>query len=397
MVTYLNDIPTSEMMSFQMMVKFVFDKYIANIPEYQTSQPEYPKWFEPFVMKHLQESDNKIKNSFLVKSLEKDTFTAPVNSGIKHSSSVIDIFSSLSATYESLDKMKCPVPSLRDKYHNRFGETIDSVLTEYTKRIIEVFKKSMDNLQTSCVILCNIHQVREELQALYQAMGGEGLDIACRKILERTQRRLKDARNNVIIDIVENMKPEIENCIKEIKTDLRNVKNKKEEDYTEIVAPLIIYFDVAFSTFVKNCYDPVRKPLLQHTWKKTLKLFEEIIILPDIDHLAQEDVQELNSKQSQVVENMLDGLKAYFTGNSGKCLKARNLEKMPEMKDLRKVLSQYRLTTDTLIKNFVNTADNQNRFAEEDSQGEIQLQVDLFTPPGQEHHDCTVKGMKCLE
>lgn len=144
-----------------MTVKFVYDKYIATIPEYENNMPEYPKWFERFVMKHLQESDSKIMNSFLIKSLEKDTFTAQVTTGIKHSSSVIDIFSSLRAYYDSLDKIQCPVPALRDKYHNRFCDTINTVLLEYTKRIVEVFKKTLGNLTTSCVILCNIYQVCE--------------------------------------------------------------------------------------------------------------------------------------------------------------------------------------------------------------------------------------------
>lgn len=391
---WLSEILTSDIMGFQMTVKFVYDKKIAHLQEYENSLPDYPKWFEPFVMKHLQESDSKIKNMFLIKSLDKDTFTVQPNQTIKHSSSVIDIFSSLRATYDSLDKMKCPIPALRDKYHNRFCETIDVVLIEYTKRIIDVFKKNLGTsggLGTSCVILCNIHRVREELESIFKTMGGELLDITAKQTLEGTQKRLKDARNNVISDLVKNMKPEIEKCIRDIKNDLRNVRSKNGEDYTEIVSPLIEYFDVVFKIFVDSLYDDVRKPLFQQTWKRTLKLFEEIIILPDINCIAHEEVQELNSKQSQVVEAMLDMLKAYFTDSSGKCLKARNLEKMTEMRDLRKVLSQYRLTTDTLIKNFVTQADNQNRFAEEDSQGEIQLQVDLFTPPGQEHHDCTVK------
>ena len=393
---WLSEILTSDIMGFQMTVKFVYDKKIAHLAEYENSLPDYPKWFEPFVMKHLQESDSKIKNMFLIKSLDKDTFTVQPNQTIKHSSSVIDIFSSLRATYDSLDKMKCPIPALRDKYHNRFCETIDVVLIEYTKRIIDVFKKNLGTsggLGTSCVILCNIHRVREELESIFKTMGGELLDITAKQTLEGTQKRLKDARNNVISDLVKNMKPEIEKCIRDIKNDLRNVRSKNGEDYTEIVSPLIEYFDVVFKIFVDSLYDDVRKPLFQQTWKRTLKLFEEIIILPDINCIAHEEVQELNSKQSQVVEAMLDMLKAYFTDSSGKCLKARNLEKMTEMRDLRKVLSQYRLTTDTLIKNFVTQADNQNRFAEEDSQGEIQLQVDLFTPPGQEHHDCTVKGL----
>lgn len=392
---YLKEIPTSELMGFQLTIKSVYDKNIAPLPDYENSIPDYPNWFEPFVMKHLHEADEKVLNSFLVKSLERDNFVAPVDSGIKHSSSVIDIFSSLRATYEFLDKLRCPVPALNDKYHNRFCETIDTVLTEYTAQIMEVFRQTIGTLAVSCVILCNIHQVREELQAIFKTMGGdrEQLDISARQTLDGTQKKLKEARNSVILDLVKNMKPEIEKSIKEIKNELRNIKNTKNDEWRELLfRSLIEYFDEVFKLFQNNLYDSVRKPLLQQAWKKTLKLFEEIIILPDINNLAQEEVQELNSKQSQVVESILTGIKEYFTKNCGKCLKAKTLEKTSEMQYLRGVLQQYRLTTDTLIKSFVEKAGTQNLFAEQESQGEIQFQVDLFEPPGQEHYDCTVKG-----
>ena len=82
---------------------------------------------------------------------------------------------------------------------------------------------------------------------------------------------LKEARNTLILDLVESMRPDIEHSIRNIKADLRLVITRTG-DYTDIVAHEV------FSKFVKNLYEPVRKPLIRQTWKKTLKLFEEIII-----------------------------------------------------------------------------------------------------------------------
>eukprot|EP00116_Pleurobrachia_bachei_P004353 sb/3464615/ len=348
-------------------------------------------------MKYLDEADEVVRNNFLVKSLEKDKFVAQITSGNKHSSSVIDIFTSLHGTFEQLEKIDCPVPELRARYYSKFCQTIDSVLMEYIKRITIVFKSNVaglpETLATECVILCNVHQVREELQSLYKTMGGDNLDLSIRKICDETQKKLKETRNNLVVELVDHLKGHIENSIRWIKADLRNVKSKKDEDILlEMISPLLMYYDQIFDKFVKNCYEAVRKPLVRNAWKVTLKAFEEIIILPDINSMAHEEVQELNNRQSLMVENILNYLKNYFTDNSDNCTKAKSLEKMSEMKHLRKVLSDYRLTTDTLIKNFVNNAESQNWYAEqEDSLGELQLQVDLFSPPGQEHHDLTVK------
>ena len=85
------------------------------------------------------------------------------------------------------------------------------------------------------------------------------------------------------------------------------------------------------------------------------------------------------------------------------------MEKTAELQSLKYALSLYTQTTDSLIKTFVKTEKDQgkhlflsffflhclsrlDRLALEESFGEVSIQVDLFTHPGNGEHKVTVKG-----
>ena len=212
---YLKDVTSSEMMMFQMTVKYLYDEYVAPTPEYEGKLPEYPTWFEQFVMRHLSEIHEQTLKSILVKALEKDELV-PVSELTKHSSSVVDIFGSLTVSHEMLHKLNCPVPALRDKYLNRFCETINSVLVQYAQKTVAIFKNNVKNMKTACVLLSNIHQLREELESLFKKMGGESLDIEARKTLENTQVSLAKTRNELIVSLVDSMVPSLEGSVVQV-------------------------------------------------------------------------------------------------------------------------------------------------------------------------------------
>lgn len=87
--------------------------------------------------------------------------------------------------------------------------------------------------------------------------------------------------------------------------------------------------------------------------KKKLLHFQDI---------SKEVEKNLSPKQCAVLDVALDTIKQYFhAGGNG--LKKNFLEKSAELQSLRYALSLYTQTTDTLIKTFVTTQQNQSKYS----------------------------------
>ena len=99
----------------------------------------------------------------------------------------------------------------------------------------------------------------------------------------------------------------------------------------------------------------------------------------------------LTPKQCAVMEQALEVIKAYFhAGGIG--LKMSYVNKSEDLKSLKNALSLYTQTTDALIKNFVATQNKQDKLiGEDDSAGEVSVQIDLYTHPGTGEHKITIK------
>jgi protein unc-13 len=90
------------------------------------------------------------------------------------------------------------------------------------------------------------------------------------------------------------------------------------------------------------------------------------------------------------MECCLDQIKSFFHAN-GDGLKKAFIEKSSELSSLHYALSLYTQTTDSLIKTFIRTQNNQDLLANEDRYGEVSIQIDVFTHPVTGDHKVTVK------
>ena len=63
-------------------VKWLYKTYVANVPPYKGQTPEYPSWFEPFVMQWLNENDD-VSLEFLHRFVQYQIIFQNTNRGIQ--------------------------------------------------------------------------------------------------------------------------------------------------------------------------------------------------------------------------------------------------------------------------------------------------------------------------
>ena len=83
-------------MNLYFRVKSFYFKYIAELPNFKSSIPEFPEWFVPFVMDWLNENDEHsmdiLRSAY---NLDKDANFPQTSEHTKFSNSVVDVFSQL--------------------------------------------------------------------------------------------------------------------------------------------------------------------------------------------------------------------------------------------------------------------------------------------------------------
>ena len=113
-------------------VKWLYKTYVAEVPPYKDKIPEYPEWFETFVMQWLNENDD-VSLEFLHGAYardKKDGFRKNTEHS-NFSSSVVDVFTQLTQCFEVLQKLECQNAAIWNRYMKRFAKTVVKVLTAY--------------------------------------------------------------------------------------------------------------------------------------------------------------------------------------------------------------------------------------------------------------------------
>uniref|UniRef100_A0A8R1IGB9 Protein unc-13 homolog n=2 Tax=Caenorhabditis japonica TaxID=281687 RepID=A0A8R1IGB9_CAEJA len=425
---------TPDYMNLYFKVKGFYFKYVAELPQYKQSIPEFPAWFTPFVMDWLNENDEHsmdiLRNAY---NVDKADNFPQTSEHTKFSNSVVDVFTQLNAALKLLKQMDCPNPEVSADMMKRFSKTLNKVLLSYADMVQKDFPKFAHDEKLACILMNNVQQLRVQLEKIYETMGGAELDEHVGSVLTVLQKKLNSVLDKLSGEFVSTLEPHIHEQTMKLGVLLNKIKGPQlqktqvQPEADAVLEPLMDLLEGSLRRYADQCEKTVLKYILKELWKITIVNMEKRVVLPplsdkallkqlpnakigdvtklmstniqnikgmnsvkDMMDMAKDSEKSLTPKQCTVLDCALDAIKDSFHA-SGKGLKKSFFEKSPELQSLKYALSLYTQTTEQLIKTFITSQRQQDLPSQEQPVGEVSVQVDLFSHPGTGEQKVTVK------
>uniref|UniRef100_A0A672P4M7 Protein unc-13 homolog A-like n=1 Tax=Sinocyclocheilus grahami TaxID=75366 RepID=A0A672P4M7_SINGR len=321
---------SADYMNLHFKVKWLYNEYCKDLPFFKSRVPEYPTWFEPFVIQWLDENE-EVSRDFLHGALERDKKDGyqQTSEHALFSCSVVDVFSQLNQSFEIIKKLECPDPQIVGHYMKRFAK-------------------------------------------IYNLLR---LNVEASDILKELQVKLNNVLDDLARIFATSFQPNIEENVKQMGDILSQVKgtgnvpasacSSVAQDADNVLQPIMDFLDSNLTLFAKICEKTVLKRVLKELWKLVMNTMEKTIVLPP---LTDQTVMSYHCCILSFLFNTVTLFKQFCHPIS-----------------LKHTLPLYDSAGTEFIKEEIGST------GVDDAVGEVSIHVEIFTHPNTGEHKVTVK------